>query len=77
LGYVGEFTEPVSLQGGYDEKLCHDCDTKPIFTAKTDFSDKISLLILRNLLKTQMRPKIPAYMAHPLFLQWAGVFSGR
>ena len=49
------------------KKLCHNCDTKPVFTAKTDFIDKISLLILRNLLKTQMRSKIPAYMARPLF----------
>ena len=70
LGYVGEFTEPVSLQSGYDEKLCHNCDTKPVFTAKTDFIDKMSLLILRNLLKTQSGSKIPAYMAHPLFFRF-------
>jgi hypothetical protein len=28
---------------------------------KTDFIDRLLLLILRNLLKTQMRLKIPAY----------------
>ena len=32
-------------------KLCHTCDTKPVFTAKTDFFDRMRLLIPRNLLK--------------------------
>jgi hypothetical protein len=50
-------------------KLCHTCDTKPVFTAKTDIIDDSLLLILRNLLKTLARSKIPAYMAHPLFFQ--------
>ena len=32
------------------KKLCHNCDTKPVFTAKTDFIDDLQLLILWNLL---------------------------
>lgn len=44
-----------------DEKLCHNCDTKPVFAVKTDFIDKMNLLIPRNLLKTQIGSKIPAY----------------
>jgi hypothetical protein len=43
------------------QKLCHNCDTKPVFTAKTDFIDGLRLLILRNLLKTRIGLKIPAY----------------
>jgi hypothetical protein len=43
------------------EELCHNCDTKPVFTAKTDVIDSSLLLIVRNLLKTQRRSKIPAY----------------
>ena len=42
-------------------ELCHNCDTKPVSTAKTDFIDRMSLLILRKLLKTKRGPKIPAY----------------
>ena len=34
------------------EKLCHNCDTKPVFAAQTDFVDRSLLLIPRNLLKT-------------------------
>jgi hypothetical protein len=34
---------------------------KAVLAAKTDFSDRFGLLILRNLLKTQTGPKIPAY----------------
>ena len=49
-----------------EKKLCHNCDTKPVFTVKTDFIDRTTLLILRNLLKTKVTPKIPAYMARPL-----------
>jgi len=41
--------------------LPQNCDTKPVFTAKTDFIDRIGLLILCNLLKTQMCLKIPCY----------------
>jgi hypothetical protein len=41
--------------------LCHNCDTKPVLAVKIDFIDDVRLLILRNLLKTQMGPKIPAY----------------
>jgi hypothetical protein len=48
-------------------KLCHNCDTKPAFSAKTDFVDRSHLLILRKLLKTKSDAKIPAYMARPLF----------
>ena len=44
-----------------ERKLCHNCDTKPAFAAKTDFVDRPDLLILRKLLKTRMYPKIPAY----------------
>jgi hypothetical protein len=43
------------------QELCHNCDTKPVFTVKTDFIDRTTLLILRNLLKTKVSPKIPAY----------------
>jgi hypothetical protein len=35
--------------------------TSPISLVKTDVVDRSLLLILRKLLKTQMRPKIPAY----------------
>lgn len=42
---------------------------KPFFTVKTDFIDRLCLLILRNLLKTKSGPKIPAYMARPLFFK--------
>ena len=42
-------------------ELCHNCATKAVLAAKTDFIDRLDLLILRNLLKTQMGPKIPAY----------------
>jgi|GEM_PF-5137417 len=45
----------------YAQKLCHNCDTKPAFTAKTDFIDGVRLLILRNLLKARICLKIPAY----------------
>lgn len=43
------------------EKLCHNCDTKPVLTAQADFFDDGRLLILCNLLKPQICPKIPAY----------------
>jgi len=49
------------------QELCHNCDTKPVFTVKTDFIDRTTLLILRNLLKTKVSPKIPAYEARPPF----------
>jgi len=42
-------------------KLCHNCDTKPVFAAKTDFIDRFHLLIPRNLLKVKSCSKIPAY----------------
>jgi hypothetical protein len=42
-------------------KLCHNCDTKPVSTAKTDFIDRMGLLILRKLLKTKAtRRFVPA-----------------
>jgi hypothetical protein len=41
--------------------VCHNCDTKPVFVAKTDLVDSTSLLILRNLLKALDCSKIPAY----------------
>ena len=50
-------------------KLCHNCDTKPVFTAKTDFFDDVRLLILCNLLKVLECRKFPAYMARPLILK--------
>ena len=61
-----EFTKACSRVKGASsnrdaEKLCNNCDAKPVFTAKTDFIDKTSLLILRNLLKTKNGLKIPAY----------------
>jgi hypothetical protein len=43
------------------QELCHNCDTKPVFTGKADFIDRTTLLILRNLLKTRSGSKIPAY----------------
>ena len=51
------------------QKLCHNCDTRPVFAVKINFIDMMSLLILRNLLKTGMRSKIPAYrlIRHLLF----------
>ena len=50
------------------QELCHNCDTKPVFTVKTDFIDRTTLLILRNLLKTKVSPKIPAYRFTRYFL---------
>ena len=44
-----------------DRRLCHNCDTKPVLAAHIDFFDELRLLILRNLLKTRLCPKIPAY----------------
>jgi hypothetical protein len=41
--------------------LCHNCDTKPAFAAKTDIIDDECLLILRKLLKIRDGTKIPAY----------------
>jgi len=41
------------------QKLCHNFDTKPVFTVKTDFIDRTTLLSLRNLLKTKVSTKIP------------------
>jgi hypothetical protein len=49
------------------QELCHNCDTKPVFTVKTDFIDRTTLLILHNLLKTKVSPKIPAYRLIRLF----------
>ncbi len=49
----------ASLRVG--KRLCHNCDTIPVFAAKTDSIDRLRLLILRNLLKTHDRLKIPAY----------------
>jgi hypothetical protein len=43
------------------KKLCHNCDTKPVFTVKTDFIDDVRLLILRSLLKAKNWPTNPAY----------------
>jgi hypothetical protein len=43
------------------QELCHNCDTKPVFTVKTDFIDDMRLLILRNLLKAKNWPTNPAY----------------
>jgi hypothetical protein len=43
------------------QELCHNCDTKPVFTVKTDFIDDVRLLILRNLLKAKNWPTNPAY----------------
>lgn len=34
-------------------KLCHNCDTNPVWVAKTDFIDDLRLLIPRNLLNRQ------------------------
>jgi hypothetical protein len=46
---------------GRSQKLCHNCDTKPVFTVKTDFIDDVRLLILHNLLKAKNWPTNPAY----------------
>jgi len=45
----------------HEKKLCHNCDTKPVLAAKTDFFDRMCLLILRNLLKTKVSLKNPTY----------------
>jgi hypothetical protein len=50
------------------QKLCHICDTKPVLAAKTDFFDDVGLLILWNLLKTQVGRKFPAYRLARYFL---------
>ena len=57
------------------QELCHNCDTKPVFTVKTDFIDDVRLLILRNLLKAKNWPTNPAYrLARQLFQQSSGIF---
>lgn len=43
------------------KKTVHNCDTKPVLAAKTDFIGDSLLLIQWNLLKKQEGPKIPAY----------------
>jgi hypothetical protein len=44
------------------QKLCHNCDSKPVSAAKTDVVIDIwLLLILRTLLKAKNCSKIPAY----------------
>jgi hypothetical protein len=40
-----------------EEKLCHNCDTKPVFNV----IDIARLLILRNLLKTRCGSKIVSH----------------
>jgi len=57
---------PLRTRG---KKLCHNCDTKPVCATKTDFIDRMDLLILGNLLKAKNCRKIPAYMARPLSFQ--------
>jgi hypothetical protein len=57
---------------GEGKRLCHNCDTKPVFPGKTDFFDRSCLLILRNLLKLRECPDNPAYMARPLFFIFLG-----
>jgi hypothetical protein len=47
-------------------RLCHNCDTKPVFVAKTGFIDKLRMLILQNLLKVKDCRANPAYEARPL-----------
>jgi hypothetical protein len=54
---------------GTQEKVCHNCDTKPAFTVETDFIDRTTLLILRNLLKTKSDAKISAYRLARYFFQ--------
>lgn len=43
------------------KKLCHNCDAKPVLAAKTDIVDDMRLLILGNLLKTQLASLSPVY----------------
>ncbi len=43
------------------QKLCHNCDAKPVLVAKTDFFDDVRLLITRNLLNRRKWPKFPCY----------------
>ena len=45
----------------HERRLCHNCATKPVLAAKTDFFGGVRLLILRNLLKVLERRKFPAY----------------
>jgi hypothetical protein len=46
-------------------KLCHNCAIEPVLAAKTDDLGDVRLLILRNLLKTKMWRKNPAYRFIP------------
>jgi hypothetical protein len=48
---------------------------KPVFIAKTDFIDDLRLLILRNLLKTRMGPKIPGYRNVGYKLAFIGLYE--
>jgi hypothetical protein len=58
------------------QELCHNCDTKPVFTVKTDFINRTTLMILRNLLKTKVSPKILAYRLARHFLNVFDSFPG-
>ena len=60
---------------GADKKLCHNCDTKPVLAVKTDVIDRVSLLILRNLLKTQMCLKIPEYRFAINYFVFIAIFA--
>ena len=75
------FTAGISAQDHAlrrSQKLCHNCDTKPVFAAQIDFFDGSRLLILRNLLKIKMAPKIPAYrLIRQLFSVLSPAFSSR
>ena len=56
--------------------VCHNCDTKPVLAAKTDFIDGALLLIPRNLLKTGICSKIPAYRLIRYIFNQLQAFSG-
>jgi hypothetical protein len=49
-------------------RLCHNCDTKPVFVAKTGFIDKLSMWILQNSLKVKDCRANPAYTLARQFL---------
>lgn len=50
------------------KKLCHNCDADPALVSKTGIFVDSRLLLRRELLKTRIMPKIPAYTLTFFFL---------
>jgi YD repeat-containing protein len=70
LGRLVSVWEPKGWAGerhpnASGHQVWHNCATDPVLVAKTDFIDDVRLLILRNLLKTKMCPKIPGLTGSP------------